>query len=353
MESANRALIDRARSGDETAFEQLVAPHRRDMQLHCYRILGSAADAEDALQETLFAAWRGLGAFEERGAVRTWLYRIATSRCLNMLRARSRRPTVERRIPGVEMPEPTRMGEVPWLEPYPDALLADLFDADPGPESRHETQEAISLAFVTALQLLPPRQRAVLILRDVLDFSAREVADMLDVTEQSVTSALKRARATLGRRLPAAEPPPPPQSPAEQRLLGQLVRAFEARDVDGIVALMTEDAWLRMPPLPFEYQGRDQAARFFATVAFRHGRRERLLSTRANRQPAFGAYLRDSHSGVAHASGLLVVTIAGDRISAITRFDAGSVPRFGLPPVLADASSGRDVSSDGDVRRSS
>lgn len=220
--------------------------------------------------------------------MRTWLYRIATSRCLNMLRARGRRPTVELRIPGVEMPEPTRMAEVLWLEPYPDALLPDVFDADPGPESRCETREAISLAFVTALQLLPPRQRSVLILRDVLDFSAREVAGMLDVTDQSLTSAL-----------------------------------------------MTEDVWLRMPPLPFEYQGRDQAARFFATVAFRDSRHERLLPARANGQPAFGSYLLDPESDVAHASGLLVVSIAGERISAITRFGAGSVPQFGLPPVLA------------------
>ncbi len=336
MESVSATLIDRARSGDESAFEQLVAPHRREMQLHCYRILGSATDAEDALQETLWAAWRGLGAFEERAAVRTWLYRIATRRCLNMLRARTRRPMLERRTPGVEMPEPTRLGEVPWLEPYPDALLAHLVDADPGPESRYEIRETISLAFVTALQLLPPRQSAVLILRDVLDFSAREVADMLDVTEQSVTSALKRARATLGRQLPAEAPPPPPDSPAERQLLDRLVRAFEAGDVDAIVALLTEDAWLRMPPLPFEYQGRAQAARFFATVAFRPGHRERLLPTRANGQPAFGAYLRASHAGVAHASGLLVVTIAGERIGAITRFDARSLPRFGLPPTIAD-----------------
>lgn len=343
MELASGALIDRARSGDETAFEQLVAPHRREMQLHCYRILGSASDAEDALQETLWAAWRGLGAFEERATVRTWLHRIATSRCLNMVRARSRRPTVERRIRGVEMPEPTRMGEVPWLEPYPDTWLRDHVDADPGPASRYETREAISLAFVTALQLLPPRQRAVLLLRDVLDFSAREVADMLDVTEQSVTSALKRARATLGRQLPAEEPPPLPESRAEQELLGRLVDAFETRDVNGMIALMTEDVWLRMPPLPFEYQGRDYAHRFFATVAFRHGRHERLVPTRANGQPAFGVYLRDAASGVAHASGLFVITLAGDRISAITRFLAASVPRFDLPITLDDTSGGRVV----------
>jgi RNA polymerase sigma-70 factor (ECF subfamily) len=329
-------LIDRARSGDEAAFEQLIAPHRHEIQLHCYRILCSADDAEDALQETLLAAWRGLGGFEGRATVRTWLYRIATSRCLNMLRSSRRRPRTEPPVPEVEMPEPTSLGGVVWLEPYPDVLLADLPDTDADPEARYQAREAVSLAFATALQLLPPRQRAVLILRDVLAFSAREVADMLGVTEQSVTSALKRARATLVRELPAAEPPPPPGSPAEQRLLSRLVRAFEESDVDAMVALMTEDVWLRMPPLPLEYQGRDLAGPFFATIAFRQGRRFRLVPTRANGQPAFGAYLRDPRTGVARANGLLVITIAGGRISAITRFEVGLMSRFGLPRTLAD-----------------
>jgi RNA polymerase sigma-70 factor (TIGR02960 family) len=329
-------LVDRARSGDEAAFEQLIAPHRREMQLHCYRILGSVADAEDALQETWLAAWRGLDGFEGRASLRTWLYRIATSRCLNMRRSSNRRPPAERPVLDFEMPEPTSLGEVAWLEPYPDVQLADLLDTDLGPDARYDAREAVSLAFVIAFQLLPPRQRAVLILRDVLDFSAREVADMLDVTEQSVTSALKRARATLVRELPATEPPPAPDSPAERRLLSQLVQAFEANDVDGMVALMTEDVRLRMPPLPQEYQGRDLAGRFFATVAFRQGHRERLVPTRANGQPAFGAYLRDEHAGVARANGLLVITIAGSHISAITRFGAGLMPRFGLPRTLAD-----------------
>lgn len=330
-------LVDRARSGDEAAFEQLIAPHRQEMQLHCYRILGSAADAEDALQETWLAAWHGLDGFEGRASLRTWLYRIATSRCLNMRRSSSRRPSTELPVLDFEMPEPTSLAEVVWLEPYPDALLADLLDTDAGPDARYDAREAVSLAFVIAFQLLPPRQRAVLILRDVLDFSAREVADMLDVTEQSVTSALKRARATLVRELPATEPPPQPDSPAERRLLSQLVQAFEANDVDGMVALMTEDVRLRMPPLRQEYQGRDLAGRFFSTVAFRQGRRERLVPTRANGQPAFGAYLRDPHTGVAHANGLLVITIACNHISAITRFGAGLMPRFGFPRTLADS----------------
>jgi RNA polymerase sigma-70 factor, ECF subfamily len=329
-------LVDRARSGDETAFEQLVGPYRREMQVHCYRILGSVADAEDALQETLTAAWQGLGGFEGRSGFRTWLYRIATSRCLNMLRSASRRP-VSQPVLDVEPPEPTRLNEVVWLEPYPDVLLADLPDTAAGPEARYEAHEAISLAFITALQLLPPRQRAALLLRDVLGFSAREVASLLDTTPQSVTSALKRARATLDRELPSSEhPPPAPNSPTEQELLGRLVRAFEKTDVAGIVALMADDARLRMPPAPLEYQGSEVAGRFFASVAFRQGRRYRLVPARANGQPAFGVYLRDPVTDVAHAFGLFVITLAGDRISAITRFDNAALARLGLPRTLAD-----------------
>jgi RNA polymerase sigma-70 factor (TIGR02960 family) len=173
-------LIARAQAGDGEAFGQLVDPHRRELQVHCYRILGSAADAEDALQETLLAAWQGLGGFEGRASIRTWLYRIATSRCLNARRSSKRRPRTDARPPGVNPPEATRLGEVVWLEPYPDVLLEGLADQRPGPEARYEAREAISLAFVTALQLLPPRQRAVLILRDVLGFHASEAADILE-----------------------------------------------------------------------------------------------------------------------------------------------------------------------------
>lgn len=329
-------LIDRARSGDEAAFEQLVGPYRHEMQVHCYRVLGSVADAEDALQETLTAAWRGLGGFEGRASIRTWLYRIATTRCLNMLRSASRHPPADLPVLDVQPPEPTRLGEVIWLEPYPDVLLADLPDSAAGPEARYEAREAISLAFITALQLLPPRQRAALILRDVLDFSARETADLLDTTEQSVASALKRARATLAREMPTADQQPPAaNSPAEQELLTRLVRAFEDSDVEGLVTLLTDDAWVRMPPVPLEYQGRELAGRFFATIAFRQGRRYRLIPARANGQPAFGVYLRDPLTHVAHAFGLFVITLSGDRVSAITRFDNSVLPQFGLPRTLA------------------
>jgi RNA polymerase sigma-70 factor, ECF subfamily len=329
-------LIERARSGDEGAFEQLVGPYRGEVQLHCYRFLGSLADAEDALQETLAAAWRGLAGFEGRASFRTWLYRIATNRCLNALRAARRHRVSDLPPLDVAAPEPTRRGEAVWLGPYPDVLLADLPDTAAGPEARYEAREAVSLAFITALQLLPPRQRAALILCDVLDFPARQAAEMLDTTEQSVASALKRARATLAREAPKPDQPAAAHSPAEQELLGRLVQAFENSDVRALVALMTDDVWVRMPPLPLEYQGRELAARFFGTIAFRGGRRYRLVPTRANGQPAFGVYLLDPLTGVPHAFGLFVITLAGDRVSAVTRFDSGIFGKFGLPRTLAD-----------------
>jgi len=331
-------VLTRARAGDDEAFRELVDPYQTELQVHCYRMLGSAQDAEDALQETMLAAWQGLAGFAERASMRTWLYRIATRRCLNALRTRRRRPAGSWPRPGTSPPEPTRLGEVTWLEPYPDVFLAGLPDTAPGPEARYEAREAISLAFVTALQLLPPRQRAVLILRDVLGFAAREAAQLLDTTEESVTSALKRARGTLQHQLPpaAGEPPPAPGSPAEQDLLARLTRAFENGDVTGLVSLLTDDVWLRMPPVPLEYQGRELAARFLTAVPFGKGRAYRLVPTRANGQPAFGAYLRDPRARVAHAGGLVVITVAGDQISAITRFDNSTLAGFGLPRTLPD-----------------
>jgi len=328
-----------ARTGDEQAFRRLIDPHRRELLVHCYRFLGSVHDAEDTLQETLLAAWQGLRGFEERASLRTWLYRVATNQCLKALRSSSRRPRMIAFPPGFEPPEPTRLGEVVWLEPCPEVLLEGLADRAPGPEARYEAKQAISLAFVTAVQLLPPRQRAVLILRDVLGFRAGDVADILESTEESVTSALKRARATLRQRLqpPAAqEPPPPPDSAVERGLVEQLTQAFEASDVDGVVALLSEDVRLTMPPLPMEYHGRRSAAKFQA-VMFRTGRVFRLVATRANGQPAFGVYLRDPLTGVFHATGLLVLTLAGDRICAMTRFDNSVLVPFGLPRTLPPA----------------
>ncbi|HTT52709.1 MAG TPA: sigma-70 family RNA polymerase sigma factor [Streptosporangiaceae bacterium] len=328
-------LIERARAGDGEAFGQLIEPHQRELMVHCYRMLGSAQDAEDALQETMLAAWRGFAGFEGRSSVRTWLYRVATSRCLNALRSASRRPPAVSEPPRGDPPEPTRLGAVVWLEPLPDTALDGLADRAPGPDARYEASEAISLAFVTALQLLPPRQRAVLILRDVLGYPARDVAGLLDATEESVASALKRARATIRQRLATAagQPPAPaPGSAEEQDLVTRFTRAFESGDVAGIVALMTEDAWLRMPPLPLEYQGREPVRRFFAAVW--QGRSYRLVPARANGQPAFGVYGRDPQAGVARANGLLVATLAGHQMSALTRFETGVMARFGLPRML-------------------
>jgi RNA polymerase sigma-70 factor (ECF subfamily) len=240
---------------------------------------------------------------------------------------------------GLDLPVPSRLGEVVWLEPYPDVLVDRLADSAFSPEARYEATEAMSLAFITALQLLPPRQRAVLILRDVLGFRAAETAGMLQSSEDSVTSALKRARATLQRELPRddlRQGPPPPDSPAERELVARLTEAYDAGDVNRIVDLLTEDVRLAMPPVPLEYQGRELAAQFLRAVAFRQGRRYRLVATRANRQPAFGAYVRDPRAGRSHANGLLVFTLSGNRISGITRFDNSVLARFGLPRTLAD-----------------
>jgi RNA polymerase sigma-70 factor (TIGR02960 family) len=324
-------LISRARAGDGEAFRELTEPHRRELQVHCYRMLGSFQDAEDALQDTLLAAWRGLGGFEGRASIRTWLYRIATNRCLNALRSASRRPAKEWDVPEVEPPEPTRLGELVWLEPFPDALLERAIDVPLGPEARYEQTEAISLAFVAALQVLPPRQLAVLILRDVLGFHANEVAGMLDSTVESANSALKRARASLQRRRPPiAEdgPPPAPDSPSEDAIVAKFVRAWESADLDALVALLTDDVFISMPPIPLEYQGRDAVARLCASI-FRAGRRFDLVPTRANGQPAFGAYLR-APTGIRHGTGLLVLTLTGDRICAMTRFENSALPWFGL-----------------------
>jgi RNA polymerase sigma-70 factor (TIGR02960 family) len=331
-------LLSRARAGDGEAFRELAEPHRRELQVHCYRMLGSFQDAEDALQDTLLSAWQGIGLYDgERASLRTWLYRIATNRCLNLLRTASRRPAIQWDIPRVEAPEPTRLGEVPWLEPYPDALLGAA--GGPGgvgvPEARYEEHEAISLAFVTALQALPPRQVAVLILRDVLGFRASEVAGMLDATVDSVNSLLKRARTGLERERAGAagrEPPAAAGSAAEEALVAAFARAWESADLDGLVALLTDDVFMSMPPIPFEYEGRDLVARFCAGL-FGAGRRFDLVPSRANGQPAFGAYLRAPGS-IRHGTGLYVLTLSGDRICALTRFDNSVLPWFGLPRSL-------------------
>jgi RNA polymerase sigma-70 factor (TIGR02960 family) len=329
--------LARARAGDQDAFAALTDPYRRELQLHCYRMLGSLQDAEDALQETLVSAWRGLDRFEERASLRAWLYRIATNRCLNFLRDRERRPQ-SRPLP-FEPPPPTRYGELPWLQPYPDALLAET----PGPEARYETREAVGLAYITALQRLPERQRAVLVLRDALGFSAAEVAGMLDTSEPGVNSALQRARSALEARMAPRERAPAPGSARERELVSGFADAFETGDIERVVALLTDDAWVTMPPEPHEYQGREAIADFLyhASAAARRGRRTILVPTRANGQPALAHYIQEPGAPAASAAGVFVLTLEGDGISMLTRFDGGHlVSRFGLPETVRDGRSG-------------
>ncbi len=334
----NTDLIVRAQEGDEVAFRRLVDGHRRELEVHCYRILGSSQDAEDAVQETFMAAWQGIAGFEARASVRTWLYRIATNRSLDALRSARRRPALDV-FPTTlaALPEPTSSSAVIWLEPYPDVLLEELIDQAPGPEARYEAREAISLAFVSALQLLPPRQRVVLVLRDVLAFRSKEVAAMLESSEGSVSSALKHARATLHRQLPSrADPPPAPDSAIERELVERLTRAYEIGDVDAVVAMLADDVVLTTPLAPGNYEGQAVAGHVLRSVVFRDGRTYRLIGTRANGQPAFGVYVRDPVTDVAHANGMLVLTLAGNRISAMTRFDNSVLPLFGLPRTLPE-----------------
>lgn len=327
---------------DEASFRELAERHRRELQVHCYRIVGSVQDAEDLVQETLLAAWRGFEDFEGRSSVRTWLYRIATNRSLNHLRARGRRmpelPPPPEEAP--EPPAPTRQPEAIWLEPYPDSLLEGVADRDAGPDARYEAREAIGLAFVAGLQRLAPRQRAVLVLRDVLGFRAGEAAEMLEISEASANGALQRARAALAGGLAAGEreTAPLPDSAAEREIVARFTAAFESGDVPAVVALLSDDASLTMPPEPLEYIGPAAIEGFFSTVPA-GGRldRIRLVPTRANTQPAFGCYLRDPHAPIAHAYGLMVLTLGGDRVTAITGFpDSTTFAHFGLPRTLRD-----------------
>jgi RNA polymerase sigma-70 factor (TIGR02960 family) len=332
--SVTEQTLARARAGDEDAFRELTEPYRRELQVHIYRIVGSAQDAEDLLQETFLAAWRGLGQFEERASVRAWLYRIATNRSLDALRSSRRRPE-EERMP--QMPEPTRWNEPTWLEPYADVLLDGVTDEAPGPEARYETKEAIALAFVVGLHHLPPQQRAVLVLRDVLGYRAGEVAEMLETSEASVNNLLRRARAAFETRLPATgrERAPLPNSKLERDIVGRFAETVENGDVDGMVALLTEDAWVTMPPLPHAYQGHDAIGAFLRGSAERRGAPMRLVATRANTQPAFGCYLPVPDTDIARAYALFVLTLEGDHISTITWFADSSVfSQFGLPRML-------------------
>jgi len=326
--------LARARGGDEGAFRELTDPYRRELQLHIYRMVGSLQDAEDLLQETLLAAWRGLGQFQGRASIRAWLYRIATNRSLDLLRASRRRTEDMRRM--TEVPGPTRRTEPIWLQPFPDILLEGIPDEAPGPEARYEVKEAIALAFIVGLQHLPPQQRAVLVLRDVLGYRSAEVAEMLETTKSSVDSLLRRARAAFESRLPAAgrDRAPLPNSKLERDIIGRFADAVEAGDIDGMVALLTDDAWLTMPPEPYEYQGRGAIGVFLRGREVSRGRL-RLVPTRANGQPAFACYLPSAQADIARPYALFVLALQGNHISAITWFaDSSAFPQFGLPRML-------------------
>jgi RNA polymerase sigma-70 factor (ECF subfamily) len=327
-------LLASARAGDEDAFGVLIAPYTRELHVHCYRMLGSVHDAEDVLQEVLVRAWRHLSSFDGRGSVRGWLYRIATNRCLT---ARSRAAAFPSPVLTPVHPPPNAPDvEVTALQPYPDEWLHEL--ADPAdPAASYELRESVQLAFLTVIGLLPPRQRAVLLLRDVLGFSALETARILDASQASVTSALQRARSTLhdhqaSGRLRQAQPSAPA---AERALADRFTAAWHACDIPGLVSVLAEDCLLTMPPAPLAYRGRDAIGSFFATVPAGGGLSEiRLVPTRANGQPATAAYMRDGD--IARAYGIMVLTVRADQIGEITGFaDPELFPLFGLPKQTA------------------
>ena len=311
--------LERARAGDEGAFATLVEPFRHELQLHCYRLLGSVQDAEDLVQETLLAAWRGLDGFEERASLRSWLYRIATNRSLNAIRERGRRPATE----NIMRPSRThRAVEPSWLEPYPDSALPD---PAPGPEARYEQREAIQLSFIVALQQLPAKQRAALVLRDVLGFRTDETAAILETTAQSVKAALQRARATLDAYTLEREQAPLPDSPTERNLLATFSDAVEAGDTARLLTLLGSDARVTMPPRPGELVGHEAIGGYIDHRA-EVGGRPQLRPTRANGQPAFGYYL------YSQPQGMMVLTLSGNKVDEITFFDDPALPgRFGLP----------------------
>jgi RNA polymerase sigma-70 factor (ECF subfamily) len=324
------SVLDRAQAGNSDAFQELTDPYRQELRVHCYRILGSFQDAEDLLQETLLSAWQGLDRFDGH-SLRAWLYRIATNRCLNYLRDSSRRPEATTMLDtrGSLFSDATHSDEPWWLEPYPDALISEQ---EPGPEARYDARESIALSFVAGLQRLPTQQRAALVLRDVLGFSAAEVAKMLDSTPASVNSALQRAHAGFH---PAGGPDRVrlPRSPREADVVDQFVDAIQQGDFDRVVGLLTDDAKLNMPPEPFEFHGPRSIAEFLNRAAFWGNLK--VVPTRANLDPAFGYYRPDPNANVYRASGLIVLTVVGEQVSSMTRFaDRGLFARFGLPRTL-------------------
>ena len=326
------ATLARAQAGDGEAFRELIDPYRRELQAHCYRLLGSVQDAEDMLQEALLAAWRSIGRFDGQSP-RAWLYRIATNRCLNFLRGESRRPQPAARPDhGAGWSGPARSDEPWWLEPYPDDLLGEL---TPGPEARYDARESIALSFVAGLQHLPPQQRAVLVLRDVLGFPASEAAGILGTSQAAVNSALTRARAGLHLDRDPHDVPLP-RSPAEAAIVDRFVTAFERFDLDELVALLTDDARLSMPPEPIEFRGPQAIAGYLQSHLPPFWDREvKFVPSRANNQPALVLYLPDPCAPIWRASSLIVVALRGNQIRTLTRFgDLGLLAHFGLPRTL-------------------
>jgi len=330
------ALLESARSGEQDAFARLLAPYCGELTAHCYRMLGSADDAEDALQETLLRAWRGLQRFEGRSSLRSWLYSIATNVCLRVIERRPRRLLpIERGPPGDPHDElASPLLESVWIEPF-----ADEEQDVEAPAARYERRESIELAFVAALQHLPARQRAVLILRDVLGFSAREVAVTLDASPASVDSALQRARRSVEQRLPAQSQQATLRALGDERLselVGAYVSAWESGDVEAVVAMLAHDARIAMPPIPTWYRGREAVGRFLSERALRGERPRRLLPVRANGAPAFGQYTWSEERQRLQAHGVMVLTFEGERVAEIAAFlTPGALARFGLPQELA------------------
>ena len=333
-EAPDPRVLEAARRGDEDAFRQLVEPHRRELHAHCYRTLGSLQDAEDALQETLLRAWRGLGGFQNGKLLRPWLYRIATNASLDAIAKRPKRVVHLDEAPWQPHDGPgTPLVEQIWLDPYPDEHLG-LADGHAAPEARYEQRESVELAFIAALQHLPARQRAVLILREVLGFSAREVAQSLDTTAASVNSALQRARKTVAEKLPDRSQQQTMRSLGDDGLRGlveRYVAAWESRNVDAMVSLLVEDATFAMPPFPCWFSGRDDVVAFMSrwTPTLRH------VATSAGGQPAIAWYILDEERGAYLPAAIEVLALEGDRVKEIVAFaDLELFPRFGLPDEL-------------------
>jgi RNA polymerase sigma-70 factor, ECF subfamily len=340
--ASERDLLEAAQRGDDDAFGRLAGPYRAELRAHCYRMLGSAADAEDALQETLLRAWRGMPRFEGRSSVRSWLYKIATNTCLRAIERRSRRVLPVDYGPAANPHDGPAdpVTEAVWLEPYPDEELA-LGSGLASPEARYEQREAVELAFIAALQHLPARQRAVLILRDVLGFSARETAATLEATPVSVDSALQRARKTVDQRLPEQSQQATLRSLGDgplRQVVQRYVTAWERNDVDAVVAMLAEDAKLAMPPRPTWYRGREHVALFLRAVPLAGAARWRLVPARANGQLAFGVYAWDEKTQTFAPHAVDVLTLRGVQIQEITAFLTPDAFRsFALPAGLPES----------------